>query len=61
MMTMAFFFGLATTMTLLGASVTVVGRTLAQNMATLTLIGGILIIIFGLLSVFGKGFTGVRF
>ncbi len=60
-MTMAFFLGLATTMTLLGASVTVVGRILVQNMATLTFIGGILIIIFGFLSVFGKGFTGVQF
>lgn len=60
-MTAAFFFGLATTMTLLGASLTVLGRLLLTNISLITIIGGYIIIILGGLSIFGKGFTGVQF
>ncbi len=59
--TVAFFLGLATTMTLIGASVTAIGGLLARNISALSLIGGIIIIVFGLLSIFGKGFSGVQF
>lgn len=59
--TIAFFLGLATTMTLLGASVTALGNVLVRNISALSIIGGTIIIIFGLLSIFGRGFTGVQF
>jgi cytochrome c-type biogenesis protein len=61
LMTLAFFAGLATTMTVLGASVTAVGRLLVRNITALSLIGGAVIILFGLLSVLGKGPVGVQF
>jgi len=61
MTTMAFFLGLATTMVLLGASVTAIGRLLIRNISTLSLIGGGIIIVFGLLSIFGKGIAGFQF
>jgi cytochrome c-type biogenesis protein len=61
LMTTAFFLGLATTMTVLGASVSAVGSLLVRNLSLLTFIGGLMIIVFGLLSLFGKGFTGVQF
>ncbi len=59
--TLAFFAGLATTMTLVGASVTAIGGLLARNIPALSIIGGALIIFFGLLSVFGKGPAGIQF
>lgn len=59
--TVAFFLGLATTMTLLGASVTALGSVLVRNISALSIIGGTIIIIFGLLSIFGKGFSGIQF
>jgi len=59
--TIAFFLGLATTMTLIGASVTALGSVLARNISALSIIGGTIIIIFGLLSIFGKGFSGIQF
>ena len=59
--TIAFFLGLATTMTLLGASVTALGSVLVRNISALSIIGGTIIIIFGLLSIFGKGFSGIQF
>jgi cytochrome c-type biogenesis protein len=61
MMTLAFFAGLATTMTLLGASVTAVGRLLVRNLSGLEIIGGAAIILFGLASILGKGPTGMQF
>lgn len=60
-MTVAFFLGLATTMTLLGATATALSIFLFDNMQTLTLIGGLLVIGFGVMSLLGKGFTGVQF
>lgn len=58
--TLAFFLGVATTMTLLGATATVVSRLLFDNLDILTLVGGLLIIGFGMMGVFGKGFSGMR-
>jgi len=61
MMTLAFFAGLATTMTLVGASVTAVGRLLVRNISQLSIIGGGVIILFGVLTILGKGPAGIQF
>jgi cytochrome c-type biogenesis protein len=58
LMTVAFFLGLATTMTLLGAIATALGQLLVQNLSTLTFWGGLIIIGFGIMSLLGKGFAG---
>lgn len=60
-MTVAFFLGLATTLTVLGATATALSLFLFRNLHVLTLIGGIIIVIFGIMSLFGFGFTGVQF
>jgi len=57
-MTVAFFLGLATTLTVLGASATALGSLLLDYLRELTLIGGIVIIAFGVMSILGKGFAG---
>jgi cytochrome c-type biogenesis protein len=57
-MTIAFFMGLATTMTLVGTGFTALGSLVSVYRDALTFWGGILIIIFGLMSIFGKGFAG---
>lgn len=57
-MTVSFFLGLATTLTLLGASATAVSLLLLRNLQQLTLIGGLVIIALGVLSLFGRGFAG---
>lgn len=54
----AFFLGLATTMTLLGASATALSNLLFDNKQALTFWGGILVIGFGMMSMLGKGFAG---
>lgn len=59
-MTIAFFLGLATTMVVLGASATALSQTLFSNLERLTLIGGLVVIAFGVMSMLGKGFTGVK-
>ncbi len=61
LMTITFFMGLATTMTLVGASVTAIGSLISQNIGILSFIGGLLIIVFGLMSIFGKGAAGIQF
>jgi cytochrome c-type biogenesis protein len=60
-MTLAFFLGLATTMVILGATATALSLFLFRNLHFLTLVGGIVIIIFGLMSLLGFGFTGAQF
>ncbi|MBI5649772.1 MAG: cytochrome c biogenesis protein CcdA [Chloroflexi bacterium] len=60
-MTLAFFLGLATTITLLGASATSISQLLARYLTQVTLIGGLAIIAFGVMSLFGKGFAGAQF
>lgn len=60
-MTLAFFMGLAATMTLLGASVAAIGNVLVRNISVLSVVGGLIIIAFGILSIFGKGFAGMQF
>jgi cytochrome c-type biogenesis protein len=58
LMTVAFFLGLATTLTLLGASATALSRLVFQNLQQLTLVGGVAIMGFGVMSLLGKGFAG---
>ena len=57
-MTVAFFLGLALIFSLLGASSSVLGSLLSKNILLLTRVGGVLLIVFGIMSLFGRGFTG---
>jgi cytochrome c-type biogenesis protein len=59
LMTVAFFLGLATTMVVLGASATALSRLLFSNLNIITQIGGLIIIVFGVMSLLGKGFQGM--
>ncbi len=59
--TVAFFLGLATTLTLFGATATALSYFLFRNQQALTIVGGALILLFGVMSLFGMGFTGVQF
>jgi cytochrome c-type biogenesis protein len=58
--TVAFFLGVATTMVALGATVAALSGLLFQHLRTLTLVGGLLIVGFGMMSLFGKGFQGIQ-
>src|SRR4029453_5873731 len=49
-MPVAFFLGLATTMVAVGASATALSRLLFSNLSQLTLIGGLIVIAFGVMS-----------
>lgn len=60
LMTVAFFLGLATTMTIMGASATAFSQLFSSYTHYITLIGGLLVIGFGVLSLLGKGFSGVQ-
>jgi cytochrome c-type biogenesis protein len=57
-MSIAFFLGLATTLTLLGASATALSGVLFANREALTFWGGVIVIGFGIMGVLGKGFAG---
>lgn len=58
--TMAFILGLATTFSLLGAVGFAVGRVLLQSQQLLLLVGGSIILIFGVMSILGLGFGGIK-
>jgi cytochrome c-type biogenesis protein len=60
LMSLAFFFGLATTLTLLGGAISALSGLLFGFKDTLQLVGGIVVIIFGVLGIFGMGFAGVQ-
>lgn len=60
LMTVAFFLGLATTMTIMGATATAFSQLLSPYTHYITLIGGLLVIAFGVMSLLGKGFSGVK-
>lgn len=60
LMTLAFFLGLATTMVILGASLSLLGSVVHQFRDILTEVGGVLIIGLGIMSMLGKGFSGVK-
>jgi cytochrome c-type biogenesis protein len=59
-MSLAFFLGLATTLTLLGGAVSALSGLLFAGREYLQLVGGLVIIVFGVLGMFGKGFAGVQ-
>jgi cytochrome c-type biogenesis protein len=58
LMTVAFFLGLALVFSLLGASSSALGSLLNRNILLLTRIGGVLLVVFGIMSILGRGFTG---
>jgi cytochrome c-type biogenesis protein len=58
-MSIAFFLGLATTMVVLGASITALGALIFPYRDTIARLGGLVIIGFGMLSILGKGFSGM--
>jgi cytochrome c biogenesis protein CcdA len=60
LMTIMFFLGLATTIVLLGASATVLSQVLFRYLPTLTVVGGLVVIGFGVMSILGKGFAGIQ-
>lgn len=59
-MSIAFFLGLATTMVVLGASFTALSQFIFPYRDIVTRIGGLAIIGFGVMSVLGKGFSGIH-
>lgn len=61
LMSLAFFIGLATLFVLMGASASLMGQVLRDYMFSLTTIGGVLVGIFGVMTLFGKGFSGANF
>jgi cytochrome c-type biogenesis protein len=61
LMTVGFFLGLALVFSLLGASSSALGSLLNKNIILLTRVGGALLIVFGVMSVLGRGFTGPTF
>lgn len=60
LMTVSFFLGLATTMVMLGTITSAISQFLIYRVDKLTLIGGVIVVILGVMSFFGKGFTGVK-
>lgn len=59
-MSAAFFLGLATTMVVLGASFSALGALIFPYREMVTQAGGLIIVGFGLMSLLGKGFSGVQ-
>lgn len=60
MNTMVFMLGVATVFSFFGASASALGSLLRNNQDLILLFGGILIVIFGTMSLIGKGFTGME-
>jgi cytochrome c-type biogenesis protein len=60
-MTLAFFLGLALVFSVLGATSSALGSLLNENIILLTRVGGALLLIFGVMSILGRGFTGPSF
>ncbi len=61
LMSLAFFVGLATLFVAMGASASLIGQILRDYIFSLTTIGGILVAVFGVMTLFGKGFSGANF
>jgi cytochrome c-type biogenesis protein len=57
--TVTFMLGVAVMFSLLGASASALGSLLLQNQQLLLLVGGAIVMGFGVMSLLGKGFTGV--
>lgn len=60
-MTLVFFLGLALSFSMMGATASYLGALLASYQRYLLQGAGIIIILFGLVTLIGKGFAGVRF
>src|SRR5262245_26769217 len=60
LMTVAFFLGLATTMVVLGASATALSQLVNPLSPSITFIGGLIVFGFGVMSLLGKGFSGMK-
>lgn len=58
--TLVFMLGLATMFSLMGAGASVVGRVLRQSDQLILLLGGSLVLGFGVMSLLGKGFGGMQ-
>lgn len=58
--TLVFMLGLATVFSIMGAGASILGRVLRQNQSLIMLIGGALVMIFGVMALMGQGFTGVQ-
>ncbi len=58
--TLAFMLGLGTTFSLLGAVGFALGRVLLQSQQLLLLVGGSAVMVFGVMSLLGKGFGGIK-
>lgn len=57
--TMVFMLGVATVFSFFGATSSALGSLLRNNQDLILLIGGILVVVFGTMSLIGKGFTGM--
>ena len=60
-MSIAFFLGLASLFVVMGASASFFGGILRDYMFSLTKAGGIAVVVFGIMTLFGKGFSGAGF
>ena len=60
-MSIAFFLGLASLFVGMGASASFFGGLLREYMFSLTTAGGIIVVLFGFMTLFGKGFSGAGF
>jgi cytochrome c-type biogenesis protein len=58
--TLAFMIGVATMFSLFGAAASALGSVLRQNQELIVLLGGALIIVFGVMSILGQGFSGIK-
>ena len=58
--TMMFLLGLATMFSLLGAGASALGRVLQQSQQVILLVGGAAVLIFGVVSLMGGGFGGMK-
>jgi cytochrome c-type biogenesis protein len=58
--TLAFMIGLGTVFSVIGAGASLIGGVLRQNQLLIMLVGGAFILIFGVMSLLGKGFTGIQ-
>lgn len=61
LMSIAFFCGLAALFVLMGASASFAGQILRDYMFALTTYGGILVVVFGVMTIMGRGFSGAHF
>ncbi len=61
MMSLAFFFGLASLFVAMGASASALGQLLRDYMFQISQIGGGIVVVFGIMTLFGKGFSGASF